>query len=30
MLVRKPCDNPSDYFDKDFASYQEGFSANGE
>jgi len=30
MLVRKQCDNPMDYFDKTFAEYQEGFSANGE
>ena len=30
MLVRKQCENPTDYFDKTFAEYQEGFSANGE
>ena len=29
MLVRKQCENPTDYFDKTFAEYQEGFSANG-
>ena len=30
MLVRKQCENPTDYFDKTFAEYQDGFSANGE
>ena len=30
MLVRKQCENPTNYFDKTFAEYQEGFSANGE
>ena len=30
MLVRKQCENPTDYFDKTFAEYQEGFEANGE
>jgi len=30
MLVRKQCENPTDYFYKTFAEYQEGFSANGE
>ena len=29
MLVRKQCENPTNYFDKTFAKYQEGFSANG-
>ena len=29
MLVRKEVGNPADYFDKTFAEYQEGFSANG-
>ena len=29
MLVRKQCDNPTDYFNKMFVEYQEGFSANG-
>ena len=29
MLVRKQVDNPADYFDKTYAEYQEGFSANG-
>ena len=30
MLVRKEgADNPVKYFDKTFAEYQEGFSANG-
>merc|ERR1719391_1537642 len=30
VLVRKEVGNPVDYFDKTFAEYQEGFSANGE
>merc|ERR1719295_2195390 len=30
VLVRKEVGNPIDYFDKTFAEYQEGFSANGE
>ena len=30
MLVRKQCENPTSYFDKTFAEYQEGFEANGE
>ena len=30
MLVRKQVGNPPDYFDKTFAEYQRGFSANGE
>ena len=30
MLVRKQVGNPSDFFDKSFSEYQEGFSANGE
>ena len=30
MLVRKQAGNPYDYFDKTFAEYQRGFSANGE
>merc|ERR1719391_1819848 len=30
VLVRKEVGNPLDYFDKTFAEYQEGFSANGE
>ena len=30
MLARKQCENPTNYFDKTFAEYQEGFSANGE
>jgi len=30
MLVRKEVGNPADYFDKTFAEYQAGFSANGE
>jgi len=30
MLVRKEVGNPADYFDKTFAEYQKGFSANGE
>merc|ERR1719295_784704 len=30
VLVRKEVGNPADYFDKTFAEYQEGFSANGE
>ena len=30
MLVRKQCENPTDYFDKTFVEYQRGFSANGE
>ena len=29
MLVRKEVGNPADYFDKTFAEYQKGFSANG-
>ena len=29
VLVRKEVGNPADYFDKTFAEYQEGFSANG-
>ena len=29
VLVRKEAGNPADYFDKTFAEYQEGFSANG-
>ena len=29
MLVRKVVGNPADYFDKTFAEYQAGFSANG-
>ena len=29
MLVRKQVGNPADYFDKTFAEYKEGFSANG-
>ena len=29
ILVRKEADNPADYFDKTYAEYQEGFSANG-
>merc|ERR1719295_914056 len=30
VLVRKEVGNPVNYFDKTFAEYQEGFSANGE
>ena len=30
MLVRKQAGNPHDYFDKTFAEYKRGFSANGE
>ena len=30
MLVRKQVGNPPDYFDKTFAEYQRGFTANGE
>jgi len=30
VLVRKEVGNPADYFDKTFAEYQAGFSANGE
>ena len=30
MLVRKQAGNAHDYFDKTFADYQRGFSANGE
>ena len=30
MLARKQVGNPSDFFDKSFSEYQEGFSANGE
>jgi len=30
VLVRKEVGNPADYFDKTFAEYKEGFSANGE
>merc|ERR1712020_415928 len=30
VLVRKDVGNPADYFDKTFAEYKEGFSANGE
>ena len=29
MLVRKEADNHAAYFDKTYAEYQEGFSANG-
>ena len=29
VLVRKEVGNPADYFDKTFAEYQKGFSANG-
>ena len=29
MLVRKQCENPSDFFDKSFRDYQDGFAANG-
>ena len=29
VLVRKEVGNPANYFDKTFAEYQEGFSANG-
>ena len=29
MMVRKEAGNPADYFDRTFAEYQEGFSANG-
>ena len=29
VLVRKEVGNPADYFDKTFAQYKEGFSANG-
>ena len=29
VLVRKEAGNPADYFDKTFAEYQKGFSANG-
>ena len=29
VLVRKEVGNPADYFDKTFAEYQAGFSANG-
>ena len=29
VLVRKDVGNPADYFDKTFADYKEGFSANG-
>ena len=29
VLVRKEVGNPADYFDKTYAEYQEGFSANG-
>ena len=29
VLVRKEVGNPADYFDKTFAEYKEGFSANG-
>ena len=28
-MVRKEVGNPADYFDKTYAEYQEGFSANG-
>ena len=30
MVRRKQSGNPEDYFDKTFAEYQEGFSANGD
>jgi len=30
VLVRKEVGNPADYFDKTYAEYQAGFSANGE
>ena len=30
MVRRKQSGNPVDFFDKTFAEYQEGFSANGE
>jgi len=30
ILVRKEVGNPADYFDKTYAEYQAGFSANGE
>ena len=30
MVRRQPSGNPVDYFDKTFAEYQEGFSANGD
>ena len=29
VLVRKEVGNPTDYFDKTFAEYKEGFSARG-
>ena len=29
VLVRKEVGNPADYFDKTYAEYQAGFSANG-
>ena len=29
MLVRKQCENPVDFFNKDFRDYQDGFAANG-
>ena len=29
VLVRKEVGNPANYFDKTFAEYQKGFSANG-
>ena len=29
MLVRKEVGNPDDYFDKTWAEYERGFSANG-
>jgi len=30
MLVRKQCENPLDFFNKNFRDYQDGFAANGE
>merc|ERR1712156_1121101 len=30
MVIRKQAGNPHDYFDKTFAEYKRGFSANGE
>ena len=30
MVRRQPSGNPVDYFDKTFAEYQDGFSANGD
>ena len=30
MLARKQCNNPADFFNKDFQKYKNGFAANGE